>query len=79
MQERSLTQVTKYQANAFSITLPDGWTDKTVFSLAGPVSDGMQHNVTITVGQDVPFTTVREFAEWQIASAEQELEETAGF
>jgi hypothetical protein len=66
-------QVTKYQANAFSITLPDGWTDKTVFSLAGPVSDGLQHNVTITVGQDVPFTSVREFAEWQIASAEQEL------
>ena len=45
-------QVTKYQANAFSITLPDGWTDKTVFTLAGPVTDGMQHNVTITVGQE---------------------------
>lgn len=63
----------KYQANTFVMSLPEGWTDKTLFVLAGPVSDGLQHNVTITVAQDLPFTSVREFAEWQIASAQQEL------
>lgn len=45
-----------------------------MFTFTGPVIDGMQHNVTITVGEQVPFTSVREFAEWQIATTEQELQ-----
>ena len=65
--------VQKYQANSFTIGQLDGWQDKTVYTIAGPVTDGIQHNVTIIVGQDVPFTSVREFAEWQIGAMEQEL------
>ncbi len=63
----------KYQANTFRIGLPEGWSDKTLYTLTGPVTDGLQHNVMISVGQDVPFTSVREFAEWQISAIEQEL------
>jgi hypothetical protein len=63
----------KYNADSFTINLLEGWQDKTVYTLAGPVVDNIQHNVVITAGQNVPFTSVREFAEWQIASAEQEL------
>ncbi len=63
----------KYQANTFTMNFPDQWQDRTVYTIAGPVADGLQHNVTITVGQDVPFTSVREFAEWQIATTEREV------
>jgi hypothetical protein len=64
----------KYQANTFAMQCLDQWQDKTVYTLAGPVTDGMQHSVTITVGENVPFTSVREFAEWQIAATEQRLQ-----
>ena len=63
----------RYQANAFFIACPEGWTDNTVYTLTGPVTDGIQHNVTITLARDLPFTSVREFAEWQIRTTEQEL------
>lgn len=63
----------KYQANAFALTQQEGWTDRTLFTFAGPNTDGIQHTLVITVGQEVPFTSVRALAEWQIASAELEL------
>jgi hypothetical protein len=63
----------KYQANTFVIGLLEDWSDKTLYTLAGPVTDGLQHNVIISVGQEVPFASVREFAEWQIGTTEREL------
>jgi hypothetical protein len=70
---RQPDKATKYQANTFTINCLDQWQDKTIYILAGPVTDGLQHNVTITVGQDVPFSSAREFAEWQIGTTQQEL------
>ncbi len=63
----------RYQANTFAISLSEGWSDKTLYILAGPVTDGLQHNVTITVGEELPYSSVREYAEWQITTTEQEL------
>ena len=51
----------------------DGWQDKTIYTLTGPVEDGIQHSVLITLEQDVAFDSVREYAEWQISALEQEL------
>jgi len=70
---RVAIQGARYQANDFAMTQLDGWTDKTLFTFSGPTTDGIQHTLAITVGHDVPFTTVREFAEWQIATAGREL------
>lgn len=64
---------TKYNADCFTINSLEGWEDKTVYTLAGPVVDNLQHSVVITAGHDVPFTSVREFAEWHINAAEQGL------
>lgn len=63
----------KYQAHSFTFTCLDQWQDRTVYTFAGPVIDGMQHNLTIAFGQAVPFASVREFAEWQIGVTEQEI------
>ncbi len=66
-------RVTKYQANSFTVNCLEGWKDKTIYTLAGPVTDGIQHNVLITVEQDAPYNSLREYAEWQIGALEEEL------
>lgn len=62
-----------YTADTFSLKLLEDWQDKTIFTLTGPVTDGIQHNVLINVDPDVPFDTVEEYASWQIKSLEDEL------
>ena len=57
-----------YRANTFSINLPDDWTDKTVFTLTGPVTEGIQHNITVTSQADLPVDNLLDFAEMQIQS-----------
>jgi hypothetical protein len=71
--EQKPDSVFSYVANAFTLKCIDGWQDKTVYTLVGPVEDDIQHNVLINVEQDLPFGSVREYAEWQISSLEQEL------
>jgi len=53
--------------------MPDKWIDKTVFTLMGPVTDGMQHNITVNVQDDLPADDIEEYAEWQIRTLEDEL------
>lgn len=62
-----------YRANVFTIQLPTDWTDRTVFTLTGPVTDGIQHNITITVSPEPPVGELLDFAEWQIRSLEEQL------
>lgn len=62
-----------FRANTFTLPLPDGWQDKTVYTLTGPVTDGIQHNIIVNVDYDVPLETVVEFAEWQMKGMENEL------
>lgn len=65
--------IKKYQGNSFSINLPVDWQDKTIFTLTGPVTDGIQHNTIINIDYDVKFETVLEFAELQLKGMENEL------
>lgn len=66
--------VSIYLGNGFTIDQPDGWQDKTVYTLGGPVEDGIQHNVVINVGHDVDIDSVEELADLQIASLEMQLQ-----
>lgn len=62
-----------YQANSFTLNLYEGWQDKTVFTITGPVTDGVQHNITIMVDHDVQVDNLKDFADWNVATLENEL------
>ena len=62
-----------YNADQFSLNMLEDWQDKTIFTLTGPVTDGIQHNVIINVDPDCRFDNVNEYAEWQIKTLEDEL------
>jgi hypothetical protein len=62
-----------YQGNGFTIDQLEDWQDKTLYTITGPVTDGVQHNVIITVDKENPFDTLVEYAEWHIKTLENEL------
>jgi len=62
-----------YQGNAFQLELQEGWKDDTVYILSGPVTDGMQHNLTVSIDHEPQLDTLPEYAEWQTASLEEQL------
>lgn len=62
-----------YQGNGFTLSQLEDWEDKTIYTLTGPVTDGIQHNVIINVDKETKYETLEEFAEWQIKSLEEEL------
>lgn len=47
--------------------------DKTIYTLAGPVEDGIQHNILITIEEDVEFDSVVDYADFHITAMEEEL------
>lgn len=62
-----------FQGNGFTLNQLDDWEDKTLYTLLGPVTDGIQHNVIIDVERDAPFDTLEEYADWHIKTLETEL------
>jgi hypothetical protein len=62
-----------YRGNCFSLSQLEDWEDKTIYTLMGPVTDGIQHNVIITIDKENPFDTLEEFAEWHIKTMETDL------
>ncbi len=62
-----------YQANSFTLNQLEDWKDKTIYTLTGPVTDGIQHNVVITVDDEPAFENLIDYAEWNIKILEQEL------
>ena len=63
-----------YRGNGFTIDQAEEWQDKTIYTLAGPVEDGIQHNVLVTVEQDVEVDSVADHADRQIESLEMALQ-----
>ncbi len=63
-----------YRGNGFTIDQPDGWQDKTIYTLAGPTEDEIQHNIVINVEHEVEIDTVVELADRQIESLEMQLQ-----
>lgn len=62
-----------FQGNGFTLNQLDDWEDKTLYTLLGPVTDGIQHNVIIDVERDAPFDSLEEYADWHIHTLESEL------
>jgi len=62
-----------FQGNGFTINQLEDWDDKTLYTLTGPVTDGIQHNVIITIDKEPAFDNVIEYADLQITTLEKEL------
>ena len=62
-----------YRAFRFTLPFPEGWQDKTVFTLTGPVTDGIQHNITVVVDEAAGNQSMRDYADWTIMALEEEL------
>ena len=73
-QPKKIDDKTKiFQGNGFTLNQLEDWEDKTIYSLTGPVTDGIQHNVIITFDKENPFDTLEEYAEWHIKTLETDL------
>lgn len=62
-----------FQGNGFTVNQLEEWTDKTIYTITGPVTDGIQHNVIINVDHENTYESLTEYAEWQIKTLEEEL------
>ena len=62
-----------YQGNGFTLNMLEDWEDQTIYTITGPVTDGVQHNVIITVDKENPFDNLEEYAEWHIKTIETDL------
>lgn len=62
-----------FQGNGFTVNQLEEWIDKTIYTITGPVTDGIQHNVIINVDHENAYETLADFAEWQIKTLEEEL------
>lgn len=63
-----------YHADAFHMPLPsDAWTCGTTYTLLGPVSRGMRHNITVTLDRDVEHATLSDYAAAQMEPLENSL------
>lgn len=62
-----------FQGNGFTLKLYEDWKDKTIYTISGPVIDGVQHNIIIMVDDDLKVESLRDFADWNIATLENDL------
>ena len=76
MQDRpdaSLDKTVMFQGNGFSLNLLEDWEDKTIYTITGPVTDGVQHNAIITKDEENLFGSLEQYAQWHIKTLETEL------
>ena len=62
-----------FHGNGFVLNQPEDWEDQTIYTITGPVTGGVQHNVIITIDKENPFDTLEEYAEWHIKTLETDL------
>ena len=62
-----------YRGDRFALRLYDDWQDKTIFTITGPVTDGIQHGIVINLNTDVGTDNLRDYADGNIASVTNEL------
>jgi hypothetical protein len=62
-----------YKANDFSLRLYEDWQDKTLYTITGPVTDDIQHNIAIVTDREVGNISLRDYADWNIDTLETEL------
>lgn len=62
-----------YRGHGFSLQMDDGWQDKTIYTLIGPVTDGVQHNVMIQPDAEAEGMSLADYADWQMRTLEEEI------
>jgi hypothetical protein len=67
------TVAASFVTSRFSLRQASGWEDKTLYTLVGPVDNGIQHNLTIVVDDESKCDTLRDYAEAQVERVVQEL------
>lgn len=64
-----------YRADAFRLLRPEGeWQDGSVYTITGPTIDGVTHNITINIDDEVEADSVYDFAAQEIALLEPQLD-----
>lgn len=64
---------TRYRGNQFVCSLPEGWEDKTVHILSGPLADELQHNITIMTDTTTVYNDLSVYSDVQVKALETEL------
>ncbi len=62
-----------YRGHTFVMGIGEDWRDQTIHVLAGPVTDGIQHNITVTMSADLPEMPLVDFADLQMQALEEQL------
>jgi len=52
----------------FTLELPGGWEDETIYTYKGPDDSGVQHRITLVIDRATNAATVEEFARLRIAT-----------
>jgi hypothetical protein len=58
----------RFRGNSFTLNIYDEWKDKTIYTIAGPSSDEMAHNILVTMDNESGFDNTYDYADWQIES-----------
>lgn len=64
---------TLYRGHGFSLQMDDGWQDKTIYTLIGPVTDGVQHNIMVQPDNEAEGMSLADYADWQIRTLEEQI------
>lgn len=59
--------------NRFSLDLPPQWVDRSIYRFDGPLEDGIQHYITVTIAHDLGLTDLDPYAGLQIEALAAEL------
>lgn len=62
-----------FQANDFALNLYEDWQDQTIYTLTGPVTDGIQHNIIVNIEPDVQVDSLENYVDWQVRTLEEQL------
>jgi hypothetical protein len=49
----AVTEGLPHQAGPFTVALPDGWSDQSMYIFVGPVEEDVQHTVNVVVDRDI--------------------------
>ncbi len=66
----------RFQGHGFTMPLPDQWHDRTLYTLAGPMADGIRHTVLVETDAAPQTQDLKTYAEKHITALKNDL---AGF
>ncbi|MBW2662689.1 MAG: DcrB-related protein [Deltaproteobacteria bacterium] len=60
--------------NRFGLQIPQEWEDQTVYRFKGPEEDGINHNIIVTIENQVDIPDLATYADMKIKAVETELQ-----